>query len=115
MIYTIKSVMAIEFEIVARDERLQELGYAHLLLGSNRLHKEFFGLLEDLAVHEEHQRQGIGRQLIDEVIRLANVYDCYKLIATSRHGREYVHAIYLEKGFKDHGKEFRMDLKPPTP
>jgi len=33
-----------------------------------------------------------------------------ELIATSRHARQRVHALYARLGFTDHGKEFRMDF-----
>jgi hypothetical protein len=33
-----------------------------------------------------------------------------ELIATSRHARNRVHALYARLGFTDHGKEFRMDF-----
>jgi len=47
---------------------------------------------------------------VKRVVAEAKRHRCYKLIATSRHARNRVHALYDRLGFKDHGKEFRVDF-----
>jgi len=91
----------------------REVGRARLYLIENDLHPELYGLLEDVAVLPEYEGQGIGRDLLEAVIKMATFEKCYKLIATSRDDgtREEVHAWYLRLGLKKYGTEFRMDLK----
>lgn len=87
-----------------------EVGRAYLYLIKNDLHPVPYGLLEDLFVQESHRSQGIGRQLVEQVIATARDLQCSKLIATSRTGRDEVHAWYVRLGFREHGKEFRIDF-----
>jgi len=92
------------------NENQKEIARATLYILSNDLHKEPFGLLEDLFVSEEERGKGIATDLIKQVILKAKENSCYKLIATSRYEREHVHNIYKKLGFKDYGKEFRINL-----
>jgi len=91
-------------------ENGEELGSAYLYLIRNDLHKEPYGLLEDLLVKEEHRGKGIGSALVKEAIAEAKRLGCYKIIATSRMERENVHALYEKLGLKKYGYEFRMDI-----
>ena len=77
----------------------------------NDLHEEPFGFLEDVFVEEKNRGQGIGSRLVGEVIAEAKRQNCYKVICTSRHESLSVHALYNKLGFRDYGKEFRIDLK----
>jgi GNAT superfamily N-acetyltransferase len=77
---------------------------------TNGLHERPFGLLEDVFVEPDHRGGEIGTALVKRVIAEAKRRRCYKLIATSRHARDRVHALYARLGFTDHGKEFRMDF-----
>ena len=58
------------------------------------------GYLEDVAVHKEHQGEGIGKALVDKVISEAFSRGCYKLnLECSAELCEY----YAAFGFKMHG------------
>ncbi len=94
----------------AQDDSGKEVARAFLYLMHNDLHEEPFGLLEDVEVDESMRGQGIGTKLVEEVIAAARQKNCYKLIATSRHSRPKVHALYKRIGFEDHGLEFRMNF-----
>ncbi len=98
---------AIKFTVKENNE---VIGRARLYILFNDLHAEPYGFLEDLFVNEEHRGKGIGKQLINALINEAKSQKCYKIIGTSRHARPEVHAMYEKIGFKDYGKEFRMDL-----
>lgn len=87
-----------------------EVARAHLYLIYNGLHKEPYGLFEDLYVEPEFRGQGFGKKLVLQIIEEAKKQGCYKIIGTSRYGREQVHKMYKEIGFQDYGKEFRMNL-----
>ena len=88
----------------------KEVGRAYLYVLHNDLHQKPFGFLEDVFVNEDFRGEGVGKRLITEVIEKAKGNDCYKLVCTSRYGREKVHQLYEKFGFKDYGKEFRVDL-----
>lgn len=76
----------------------------------NDLHQEPYALIEDLFVQEEYRGKHCGTSLIQAAIEEAKKKKCYKIVATSRYSRENVHQFYQKLGFKDYGKEFRMDL-----
>ena len=88
----------------------REVARAFLYMMHNDLHEEPFGLLEDVFVLEDFRGQGLGTQIVQKIIESAKKHNCYKLIATSRHPRIKVHALYEKIGFKNHGLEFRMNF-----
>ena len=66
--------------------------------------------LEDVFVEEGYRKMGFGTDIIKTAIQEAESSGCYKIVATSRHGREHVHKIYENLGFCKFGFEFRKDL-----
>ncbi|NQV12678.1 MAG: GNAT family N-acetyltransferase [Parcubacteria group bacterium] len=92
------------------EENGKEVGRAYLYVMTNDLHEEPFGFMEDVYVDESLRGQGTGTQLVEALLAEAKKIGCYKLIATSRYERERVHQLYGRLGFKDHGKEFRLDF-----
>lgn len=88
----------------------KEIARAYLYILKNDLHEKPFGLMEDVFVGEEYRSRGLGSKLVKEIIKAARQNNCYKLIGTSRNERPKVHALYSRLGFKDWGKEFRMDI-----
>jgi GNAT superfamily N-acetyltransferase len=76
----------------------------------NEVNPRQYGLLEDVYVAEEHRHSGYGTRIVQEIIDIAQQEGCDKLIATSRYTRPLVHRLYLKLGFRDHGKEFRIDF-----
>ena len=88
----------------------KEAARAYLFLMWNSLHDAPFGLLEDVYVDESLRGQKLGTEIVNAVIAEAKARGCYKLIATSRHTRPRVHELYARLGFRDHGKEFRIDF-----
>lgn len=58
-----------------------------------------FGLLEYLVVDEAHRKQGIGRQLVEFVIRLCREKQCTRLILLSGADRQDAHRFYERLGF----------------
>jgi len=93
-----------------QNDRGNEVGRAFLYAMYNDLHDKPFGLMEDVYIAKEIRSQGLGMSLVKQVIKVARERGCYKLIATSRYSRSRVHKLYLELGFRDHGKEFRIDF-----
>jgi len=87
------------------------IAWAFLVVIFNGRHKECYGLMEDVYVLPAYRGHGYGSALIQKLITKARDIGCYKLIAQSRYDKEHVHALYKKYGFRDHGKNFRMDLK----
>ena len=88
----------------------KEVGRAFLYIMNNGLKKEPFGFLEDLFVDEQLRGHGIGTELLKMVIAEAKKIGCYKLVATSRYGKDNIHDWYKRMGFEDFGVEFKMYL-----
>ncbi len=99
--YGVKITKALKGKVVGR---------AYLYVMTNDLHQRPFGLMEDVFVDPDHRGSEIGTALVKCVVAEAKRRRSYKLIATSRHARNRVHALYDRLGFKDHGKEFRIDF-----
>jgi len=87
----------------------REVAHAYLYILTN-LHDRPFGFMEDVFVDESYRSQGLGTKLVEELIKAAKKNNCYKLIGNSRQERLKVHNLYLRLGFKDWGKEFRIDF-----
>lgn len=100
--FAVKISVEIEGKVVA---------WCYMYVLSNDRHNEPFGFLENVYVEKEYRQQGIGKQLVAKAIEEARSRGCYKLLGTSRHTSTDVHRFYEKFGFKNHGLEFRMDLK----
>jgi len=92
------------------EEEGKEIARGYLYLLKNDLHPQPYGFMEDVFVEEGFRSKGFGRMIVKALIEEAKKQGCYKLLGTSRHGRERVHEFYKSLGFYDRGKEFRMDL-----
>ena len=88
----------------------KQVARAFLYILYNELHSQPFGFLEDVFVLPELRNKGYGVSVVRMAIACAKEQGCYKLIATSRHGRTKHHELCVKAGFKDHGVEFRMDF-----
>ncbi len=102
-----KNASGIKFYI-KQDGR--EVGRAYLYILFNDLHQRPFGLMEDVFIDESLRGQGMGTELVKKIIEEAGRQNCYKLICTSRYSKPKVHKLYESLGFKEHGKEFRIDF-----
>jgi GNAT superfamily N-acetyltransferase len=93
------------------DQDGREVARAYLYLAENDLYPgRWFGLLEDVFVDESARGRGLGSAIIRHVVAEARRRGCYKLVATSRHGRQPVHDLYRRLGFAEWGREFRLEL-----
>ena len=88
----------------------KKVARAYLYVMKNDLYDQPFGLMEDVFINESLRGKGYGTKIIKELIKQAKKQNCYKLIATSRYSRTRVHKLYKKLGFKDWGKEFRIDF-----
>jgi len=97
-------------KIEIKDESSAIIGRASLFLIFNDLHIEPYGLMEDVFVEEKYRGCGYGKQLVGEIITIAQEKKCYKLVAQSRYSKPKVHELYKKFGFKEHGLNFRIDF-----
>jgi glucosamine-phosphate N-acetyltransferase len=65
------------------------------------------GHIEDVAVHRDHKKQGIGATLVRHAIDQARQRGCYKVILDCA---EPLVAFYEHLGFRRHEQEMRMDF-----
>ncbi len=93
-------------------EKGKEVARAFLYLLTNEMHAKPFGFLEEVYVKEEQRGKGYGQLIVKAVIKEAKKRGCYKLISTSGHAnaRKATTDFYQRLGFKDSGKEFRIEL-----
>jgi len=101
----INNVKALKY-FVEKDGK--EIARAYVYVIKNDLHEDPYGLLEDLFVDENERGNGIGTELLKQVIAGAKEMGCYKLVGTSRKSRENIHEWYKKNGFEDYGLEFRI-------
>lgn len=87
-----------------------EMGRVRIYFIGNDLHDKPYALIEDLYIDEAYRGQSLGTKLMQAAIEEAKKAGCYKILATSRYSREQVHQFYLKLGFKDWGKEFRLNV-----
>lgn len=66
------------------------------------------GHVEDVAVHPDHQKHGVGKALVERLISLAKFRGCYKVILDCS---EELMPFYKQFGFKESERHMRLDLK----
>jgi GNAT superfamily N-acetyltransferase len=70
-----------------------------------------YALIENVVVHAEYRKRGVGRMVIEEAIRQAKEANCYKIMLLSGVDNKY-HAFYEKLGFDRNRKVgFEMSLR----
>lgn len=84
------------------------IGTLSLLIEEKFIHQGgLVGHIEDVAVHKDHQRGGVGRLLVEHATREAAHLGCYKVILNCR--PELV-PFYERSGYHRHDIGMRIDL-----
>lgn len=84
------------------------VGAASLLVEKKFIHRGgLVGHIEDVAVHRDHVRQGIGSVLVEHLIQLAARLHCYKVILNCH---DHLVPFYSQLGFHRHDSGLRRDL-----
>ena len=68
------------------------------------------GVVENVAVANDHQGRGIGRAMMQHAMAQCRGRACYKLVLSSNVVREDAHRFYETLGFVRHGYSFRVEL-----
>jgi ribosomal protein S18 acetylase RimI-like enzyme len=57
-----------------------------------------YSLIENVVVHTEYQKRGVGRTLMNEAMKIAKESNCYKIMLLSGSDNKN-HAFYEKLGF----------------
>lgn len=108
---TLEELIDADFcDIYVAKEDGKVIGSGLIYYLKNPGHETPFAFLEGVVVDESYRGKGIGSELTKHAIDLAKKRGCYKILLTSKIGKEDVHAFYEKLGFVKWGFEFRMDL-----
>ncbi|MBI2610754.1 GNAT family N-acetyltransferase [Candidatus Kaiserbacteria bacterium] len=67
--------------------------------------------IEDVVVHEQYRKRGIGKALCQKLIERARAHGAYSIHLTSRPDRVIANELYKKLGFKLHNTNaYRMQL-----
>jgi GNAT superfamily N-acetyltransferase len=87
------------------------IGTFALLIMENLAHQGTpSGVVEDVAVLNEYQGQGIGRAMMEFAIEKCLEAGCYKMALSSNLNRIEAHTFYESLDFEKHGYSFRIEI-----
>jgi GNAT superfamily N-acetyltransferase len=85
------------------------VGSVHVVVVLNLTHDGApWAIIENLIVDERSRRRGVGRALIEEVVRRARARGCYKIQFLSAAHRFGAHAFYESLGFEASARGYRQ-------
>ena len=93
MNFGIRSVEARGFRVSMTNNRI-EVGRAFIYLMYNDLRDQPFALMEDVYVDKLYRSEEVWAELIEQVVKLAQQANCYKLLAISRASGSEIHELY---------------------
>lgn len=96
--------------VIIRNDAGDEMARGSIVLMRNKLHRRPYAYVEDVFTQPEYRGQGLFHDVMRALIDEAKARKCYKIVAGSRSSRTNVHVLYRGLGFREHGKEFRMEL-----
>jgi GNAT superfamily N-acetyltransferase len=95
--------------VAVKDDR--PVGTADLLIVPNLTHGGApWAIVENVVVASEARRTGIGRLVMDEIVRLCEKFGCYKIQLLSGKHRHEAHEFYRRLGFEQRAEGFRRYL-----
>ena len=95
------------YKVYVAEQEHQVIGTFALLIMDNLAHRGTpSGIVEDVAVQENLQGKGIGRQMMQYAMQVCGEAGCYKLVLSSNQKRVEAHAFYESLGFDKHGFSF---------
>ncbi len=99
------------YELLVAEEGGEVLGTTVLAILPGFAHNtSSFAVVEYVVVHEMSRGRGIGRQLMEYVIKRAKEAGCYKIMLTSDLRRTQAHKFYESIGFEASAHGFRLYL-----
>jgi GNAT superfamily N-acetyltransferase len=87
------------------------VGTADLVVVSNLTHHGMaWAIVENVVVDQDRRRSGVGRALMEEIVRRCRQAGCYKIQLLSRKHRQSAHVFYEGLGFQRSAEGFRLYL-----
>jgi GNAT superfamily N-acetyltransferase len=110
MLSRFRSYPSYKLYVALMGERL--VGTFTLLIVENLAHQGApTGVVEDVVVAVDCQRQGIGKQMMRFALERCRDAGCYKMALSSNARRAAAHRFYESLGFVQHGFSFVADLE----
>jgi len=95
--------------LVAEIEGAQIAGTADVVIVANLTHTgRPWAVVENVVVSNRHRRRGIGRALMQEAVRRAQMAGCYKVQLLSGKQRGGAHEFYRSLGFEAVAEGFKI-------
>jgi GNAT superfamily N-acetyltransferase len=99
------------YKVYVAEKEGDIVGTFALLIMDNLAHQGTpSGVVEDVAVLNDLQGQGIGKLMMKFAMERCKEAGCYKLVLSSNVKRMEAHAFYESLGFEKHGFSFRIKL-----
>ena len=86
------------------------VGFGSLTLKSNLWHEGCMGHIDELVVDSEFRGQGIGTQLLEQLVTVARQRHCRRVELDSAFHRKLAHAFYEQHGFASRALLFSKEL-----
>lgn len=99
------------YKVFVAENEHQIIGTFALLIMDNLAHIGTpSGVVEDVVVAENHQNQGIGKEMMQFALNRCRAFGCYKMVLSSNLKRIEAHQFYENLGFEKHGFSYRINL-----
>ena len=99
------------YTVFVAEKKDKIVGTFALLIMDNLAHAGTpSGVVEDVVVAENHQNQGIGKEMMQFAIDRCRDFGCYKMVLSSNLKRIEAHQFYENLGFEKHGFSYRINL-----
>lgn len=92
------------------EENKKLVGLLGLNIDYQLHHPKKVATVEELIITEDCRGKGVGKKLIEEVIKNARENDCDVIELTSNFARERAHNFYMKNGFSKDSYKFMMKL-----
>jgi glucosamine-phosphate N-acetyltransferase len=110
-IWKARSAIGIHTIVAELEDRI--IGTASLLVEKKFIHRGgLVGHIEDVAVHSDYWRRGIGTQLVDRLTALAVSLKCYKVILNCH---EHLVPFYGRIGYRKYDTGCRLNAGDYVP
>ncbi|MBI2075024.1 MAG: GNAT family N-acetyltransferase [Candidatus Levybacteria bacterium] len=97
------------FVFVAQEQQ-KIVGFATFSVRRVIRYKNPIAELDELYVIPEYRKRGVGKTLMEQVLKKAKELNCYRVFIESQYKHEIGHKFYEALGFKNYGYHFIKDL-----
>jgi glucosamine-phosphate N-acetyltransferase len=91
-------------------ENNEVVGFGSLTINNNLWQEGNLGHIDEIIVDSNSRGQGIGRQLLSELINLAKEMKCKRIELDTAFHRKEAHRFYEQQGFEKRAYLFSMNI-----